>query len=318
MIIAGVILAIIGLLAFAGGVVGVGVGSMVAGAICFAIGVVLVISKIVTDKDEVEQEAKFKKEVGELEAELEAWKSTEYNSQMEKHRVPKNAKTVTVIKDRKSNDFQWKAKEDNYVFVSSGSVCLFPVYEGYIDSMGKRALNMLRNSGELKSKLNEYFSFIQIPIEDIEHFSIAGELFREQKISGGGGGGSDIGGAIVGGVIAGGAGAIIGSRKKTEEIKSKLVTHDTRETILSYFLNGNRKTIVFKHGDFQMFEDLIPEKNYDLVTEIKRQRLVQQSTKADSSKAITEQIKELAKLKDDGILTEDEYDAKKRELLARI
>jgi len=39
---------------------------------------------------------------------------------------------------------------------------------------------------------------------------------------------------------------------------------------------------------------------------------------SDDSIAITEKIKELAKLKDDGILTEDEFASKKKELLDRI
>jgi hypothetical protein len=115
-------------------------------------------------------------------------------------------------------------------------------------------------------------------------------------------------------VIAGGAGAVIASRKKTEAVKSELVTHDTHETILSYYQNGDRTTLIFEYEDYQALEDLMPEKNFNVVSEIKRLKLIQQSV----NMAITEQIKELAMLKDDGILTEAEFTVKKKELLAKL
>ena len=125
------------------------------------------------------------------------------------------------------------------------------------------------------------------------------------------------------GILAGDAGAIIGSRKevkeiKIDEIKSETLTHDNRNTILSYFENGKRCKLTMWYDNFQVLEDLIPEKNYAVVSEVKKQSLVQQSVKVDEAKAITEQIKELAKLKDDGILTEEEFAMKKKELLAKM
>jgi hypothetical protein len=170
---------------------------------------------------------------------------------------------------------------------------------------------------------HEYFtsrttSPIRIPTSDIDSFIVEGEVYRENRISGGGGGGSDIGGAIIGGVLAGGVGAVIGSRKESDAIRSELVTHDTRKTYLDYFINGTKKTIEFRYKDFEVFNELIPEKNNDVVSEIKKQGFIQQSNKLDETKTIAEQIRELAGLKDDGILTEDEFASKKAELLAKM
>ncbi|MFM8424567.1 MAG: hypothetical protein ACKOBL_05265, partial [Chloroflexota bacterium] len=52
----------------------------------------------------------------------------------------------------------------------------------------------------------------ELSLNQIECFSQHGEIFRENKITGGGGRGSSIGGAVAGEIIAGEAGAVIGSR----------------------------------------------------------------------------------------------------------
>jgi hypothetical protein len=166
--------------------------------------------------------------------------------------------------------------------------------------------------------LTTYYRPISIALSSVEYFAKSGEVYRETQISGGGGGGSSLGGAIVGGLIAGDAGAVIGSRKSTDAITTKTITHDSRETIISYLDNAQRKVLTLRYKDYQVLDDLIPEKNYEVVTEIKKQGIIQQSIKADKSKAITEQIKELAGLRDNGILTEEEFADKKKELLAKI
>jgi hypothetical protein len=45
---------------------------------------------------------------------------------------------------------------------------------------------------------------------------------------------------------------------------------------------------------------------------------VPEKTVIEDSKEPSEQIRKLAKLRDDGILTEEEFEAKKKELLDRI
>lgn len=185
------------------------------------------------------------------------------------------------------------------MWIADNNLCLFPAYppENEVGKIEK----------------------IQIPVKDIEYYATRGEIVHETKISGGGGGGSSIGGAVVGGVIAGGAGAVIGSRKKTDPIKSELITHDNRETFLNYFSSTNtRKTVFFAFRDYSKFNDLIPEKAYDIVSAVKNKLLINKGISENTTMTITDQIRELAKLKDEGILTEEEFSVKKKALLEKI
>lgn len=186
------------------------------------------------------------------------------------------------------------------------SIYFFPVYE-------KKEIE------DLSISQIESVDKIEIPLYKIEYFNQDGELYRENKIEGGGGGGSSLGGAVAGAIIAGGAGAIVASRKKNEEIKSKLITHDTRKTILNYFdENNERQTLSFSHLDYQSFYDLIPEKKYEIVVSMRDDKIVKSSIEELSSSIITNKIVELSKLKDSGIITEQEFVKKKTELLSRL
>jgi hypothetical protein len=192
----------------------------------------------------------------------------------------------------------------NLIWVFSNSICLFPdtpTWENYEEYC------------EVNVKVTN------IPIERIEYYHITGEVFRENKISGGGGGGSSIKGAVVGGVIAGEAGAIIGSRKKVEPIQSEIITHDTRETTIKFFdENDKRCKLIFDHKSYEVLKDLIPEKEYDIVSSIKSENIIKKLQGEDGNKTVFDQIRELAKLKEDGILNNDEFIEKKRVLLEKI
>ena len=160
---------------------------------------------------------------------------------------------------------------------------------------------------------------INISLDSIEYFYQTGEIYRETKISGGGGGGASIGGAIVGGVIAGDAGAVIGSRKKTDEIKSETITHDTRETVLNYFSDGKRNAVHFAYSDFSAFKDLFPEKEKSIVDSINANKIIAESLEKDRADNIANTIKSLADLRDGkGILSETEFEEKKKILLEKI
>ncbi len=153
----------------------------------------------------------------------------------------------------------------------------------------------------------------------IEYFAQIGEIYKENRISGGGGGGTSIKGAVAGQVIAGSVGAIIGSRNKNKEVKSELITHDTRETIINYFDENNmRCTLYFDTKAFQIFKDLIPEKEYAIVNAINSSQLVAEQKSNSEYKNIVQQIRELAKLKDEGIITDEEFSSKKKLLLDKI
>jgi hypothetical protein len=140
----------------------------------------------------------------------------------------------------------------------------------------------------------------------------------ENKITGGGGG-SSLGRAVVGGVIAGEAGAIIGSRKESNPIKSELITHDKREAFLNFYDDNNAKrSMFFAFNDYNVFNELLPEKAYEIVNAIKTNAIINKVINKNKSENILDQIRELSKLKDERILTEQEFSEKKRALLNKL
>lgn len=156
-----------------------------------------------------------------------------------------------------------------------------------------------------------------IPIKDIEYFTIRGEVGNETRITGGqiSGGGSSVKGAVVGGILAGGAGAIIGSRKpiKNESIKSETIMKDNRETFLNFFIDGIKYSMFFNYKGYLLLQTIIPEKNYN-----KNQNNITNYSNSKSEDDIINKIKQLGELKDEGILTESEFENKKNELLKKI
>lgn len=123
----------------------------------------------------------------------------------------------------------------------------------------------------------------------------------------------------MGHLIAGGAGAVIGSRKKVDEVKSELVTHDTRETYINYFDPENvRRSLFFDVDAYQVLNDLIPDKEYNIVSQLNTSKLINSTPNSDKKNSITDQIRELSALKDEGIISEQEFNEKKKILLDRI
>ena len=192
---------------------------------------------------------------------------------------------------------------ENFMWVEKSNLCFFPANPPNSDT----PTNI------------EKITLFKIPFNKIEYYATRGEVIQENKITGGGGGGSTIGGAVVGGVIAGGVGAVIGSRKKGDPIKSELVTHDTRETFLNFFDDKNVKhSMFFNFEDYSTFSEIIPEKSYEIVYTIKTNKILNKVVNENKSLNILDQIRELAKLKDEGLLTEEEFAEKKKSLLDKI
>ena len=99
-----------------------------------------------------------------------------------------------------------------------------------------------------------------VDIDDIKYFNLSGEETERQYISGGGGGGSSIKGAVVGGLVAGNVGAIIGSRKKVDEVKTEYKKVDSRRTIITL----NNGIVLDERPDlYELLLAYIPEKDYD-------------------------------------------------------
>jgi hypothetical protein len=89
----------------------------------------------------------------------------------------------------------------------------------------------------------EVAPLVQIPLTDFQSYRLEGDVNERMYISGGGGGGSSLKGAVIGGAVAGVPGAIIGSRRKVEPIKTTYKTEDLR-FIEMKFRYGNMIKIV--------------------------------------------------------------------------
>ena len=104
-------------------------------------------------------------------------------------------------------------------------------------------------------------------IDEIRYYTIEGSVYQQQHISGGGGGGSSIKGAVVGSLIAGDAGAVIGSRKKIDDVQTTYVEEDDRRVVIT-FIDDDELEVSYKFYDRLL--DYIPEKDYENYIAIKK------------------------------------------------
>jgi hypothetical protein len=151
------------------------------------------------------------------------------------------------------------------------------------------------------------FGKVSIKLKDVIFFARHGDFYTNTLVTGGG---SSIAGAITGSIIAGDVGAIVGSRK---EIKSTIVNVDKRQTILHVIHDGKEYYLYFSSESYESFLSIIPQKLFDIC----QNNQVQQSSNSQESDVYT-QITKLSELKDQGILTEEEFSNKKRQLLDKI
>lgn len=151
---------------------------------------------------------------------------------------------------------------------------------------------------------------IEISIDDIKYYRLIGQKYVTTEITGGGGGGSSIKGAIIGGIIAGDAGAIIGSRKEVEGIKGSSTVHD--EQVVLLYSKDLKQVMTFNSNAYDMFIKYIPEKDYDVVIQTNNEQI---NASLDNAKSNADAVREYKKLLDEGIINQEEFDKKKKELL---
>lgn len=194
---------------------------------------------------------------------------------------------------------------NNWLWVANGNL-----YEAEdIDRFVERCLNQ-----DLEKYAIEYSC---IPVSNIQYFSAEGDVQYTTRISGGGGGGSTITGAIVGGLLAGEAGAIVGSRKKVNEIKSESITHDSRNTLIRYYRENELLTI--SYDGFDVYNYLLkkmPEK--DLLSMQLKGTDKQKESAENSLSDIEEKMSTIKRLYEAGLISKEEFEEKRTELLTKI
>lgn len=139
---------------------------------------------------------------------------------------------------------------------------------------------------------------------------------------------------LLGGVLAGGAGAIVGSQGK-----KKVVTHTHYFIEVLYNQGDNNKILVLSDNPnngnkniynlFQFLKDIVDNNSLNIVlskinyedSEMFKQtqsKITNTNIASQIDNNILSQIEKLAQLKNNNILTEEEFNIKKQELLSRL
>ncbi len=142
-----------------------------------------------------------------------------------------------------------------------------------------------------------------------------------------------VGGAIVGGVLMGGAGAVVGGLSGTttqhKEVKTmtlKILLRSTEKP--TYLINFNESKRVLKNEDksdnalykkYQRNANKAKDILSVIIDKVKQEKVVAvrqvEPQTIQQSTTIADELAKLAKLKSDGILTEEEFNAQKTKLL---
>ena len=146
--------------------------------------------------------------------------------------------------------------------------------------------------------------------------------------------GRTIGGAIVGGVLMGGAGAVVGglsgASKLNKEIKNMdikiLLRSTSRTSCVLHFKDVDRVLKTKEDADRKLYEKYVKNANQAkdvlsvIIDDAKQASApiaqpITQSVVAPASSSVADELAKLAKLKADGILTDEEFQAQKSKLL---
>lgn len=191
-----------------------------------------------------------------------------------------------------------------YYWIRDKRLFLFPQKEDFI-----RWHVNINNSVDY---CEENAKLIGIDISDIVYFKAIGDISYITNVESTG---INIKGAAIGAVVAGDAGAIIGSRPK---ITSKVEEKDNRFVELKYKDDETIKTLRFDYTALDIFREIIPEKEYEYAGFTKEKRTEQDQEYTSISYTIEERFKKLNDLKHAGLITEEEFANKKKELLEQI
>lgn len=184
----------------------------------------------------------------------------------------------------------------------------------------KTLVNAAKSAGDCPAE--------KLALDDIVMFRAEGSVSTSTEVSGG----VNLSGAIMGGILAGDAGAIIGSHAGTN-IQSKTVKHDNRKLYLYCRENGQVRIRQIVCLDFDAalaaLKRLIPQKDEAYLAASGSAAAVRQMSKPEadvpqpearvqqvsSTEDSVQQLLALKKLLDAQILTAEEFEAKKKQLL---
>lgn len=269
------------------------------GGLVIVLCVILIIQKLIVKEEKKRNEEMKKKKMKHIQEHKKF--DEKYKSIFSQICIPTNFEKVKIFEIYFSENRLDTRKFSFYLWFENETINYFP--ENF--------------TGWSKNDFNRIVIHNKIDFHSIEYYFLDGEIHYENRITGGGGGGSSYGGAVAGTIVAGGAGAVIGSRKKIEPIKSKQMKHDNRKVVLKYRdANTSLNTIYFEHEVYDILIKNIPQKDRKYIREIYKG--TKQEFVSDNNDKIISQIKKLASLHQSGILNEEEFSVKKSMLLEKM
>lgn len=192
-------------------------------------------------------------------------------------------------------------QNDFYVWTDNDTLYIFPTEEHLTEKhityrTLPKDLERLLNSKDIR--------LYQIKKSNIEYYKISGDKRAETRVQTNNTG-VNVKGAVVGGLIAGEAGAIIGSQHNRNNVYS--TTHHFDERYVELFYRNADVTDKLKLSitAYSLLEKWFPDKEYGYVI----------SHPANNRTDPFEEIKKYKDLLDTGIITQEEFDKKKKELL---
>jgi len=164
---------------------------------------------------------------------------------------------------------------------------------------------------------DEYYFVYKIPLNKIEVIGTQGGTIS----------GNTAMGSIVEKALSGDINAVFENMKKINTTQSGITTNNNSLTYINYFVDNGKHTLFFKYNDYYTFKKAIPWIGYPAGFDNTLSSLANSffgsaqsffsSTQTSNSDAI-EQLKELSELRDKGIITEQEFNEKKKLLLDNI
>lgn len=215
-------------------------------------------------------------------------------------------------------------REENNIPINASLLCCTSIVVNKIDLDGNWDVFVWKDNNILNFYGTDYsFGKKSIPTENIQFYIMKGDSSVEVVTEGGGVsvGKAIIGslvGAIIGGIlgslvgafIAFGVGAILAGRNKITTTSKEIIT---KKIYLNYLEENENKQMIFTSEAYEDLLKLIPEKE---MSYIQNYRIIEDDKSQNDNIYIN--IEKLAELKDKGILTEDEFNQKKKSLLDKI
>ena len=290
------------------------VWTIIIGGIAVAFCIVMAIGRYKMDMEEKEAYQKARAEAQRLKDEAINGQKRKMETNYQKLRhtlnIPANCAKIDV--ETTVFGLQYKAvaplgkikhlPNDFYCWNENDTLYIFPVEE----HLEEEHITYSTLAKDLVKQLNgDDIRAYVIRRNEIEFFRFSGNERNQTNIRTENTG-VNVKGAIKGGLIAGDAGAILGGLNNTHNVYSITEHFDERFVELFYKINNRAEKLKLSVTAYPLLEQWFPEKEYEYV-------ISNSSSVADSDPF--EEVKKYKDLLDKGIISEEDFDRKKKELL---